>query len=305
MNPPAQRPLAARVLVLGLLVAAGGLCMATSETTPKRYCIRRSATVPVPAPSLRPATRSAGNIEAGVSNDTVLWAKQPKRLQGSNVGLYVPRDQLAWFLTSSWHPMVSLGVSGEAGVGRGPIAISDGLIAPPRESPVGGGAHLGLHFKVSRRLVVDFSCDLWAYRIPSRIASYQSDTCEGLPDPRTWNRQTKTTTTFVGRAQLALGIALGWSHLTLGTGLRNHPHNVDETSELHTSPGEILPELEHAVYPFVFALWEIHATGWLHVALSVYQPLNFDPVIYAPILGISLRLHHRAQRHQRIDTPKE
>jgi len=62
---------------------------------PHMYCIRRAALVPVPAPSLRPARQATGYLEANVSSETLSYARPPKKLEGRNVGLYVPREQLA------------------------------------------------------------------------------------------------------------------------------------------------------------------------------------------------------------------
>ena len=64
-------------VIAGLLACSGG-------PPPETFCIRRTAVVPVPAPSLRPAKQTSGIIETGVGDDTVLLAKPPKKLEGRN-----------------------------------------------------------------------------------------------------------------------------------------------------------------------------------------------------------------------------
>lgn len=286
---PAVWAVVLSALCLKGAVIAGMLACGMPE--PKTYCIRRSAVVPVTAPSLRPARQASGIVEAGVGNDTVLWAKPPKKLEGRNVGLYVPRDQVAGYLLFSPHRAVSMGASWETGIGRGAVPISKGLIDPPESTLGGGGFHFSLHLKLNRMVTLDLGCDLWGYGIPSRIAYIQASRCDNLPDPGTWDRMTKNTTMFIWRTQVAFGLALGWSHLTIAFGARNQPHNVDQSKEVHYYADDIEPRLDDTVYPYLHVGWEIHIRKWVHVTVGAYQPLRFDPIIYAPILGVGLRLN--------------
>ena len=255
--------------------------------TPTTYCIRRSALVPVPSPSMRPARVATGHFEMGVSNDTVLYARPPEKKADRNVGLYVPRVQLGGYLLGSPKPMISLGVSWEAGLSDGAIPISKGLIPAPDVSLGGAGFHFGLHFKPCEVLTLDMSMEFMGYYIPSRI-SYR--TCDGSAS--SWSdKKIKGSFQYMFRARLALGLDLGWSHLTFGGGIRNQVHNVDSSMEEHLSSEGIEPRLSHAGYPYVQVTWEVHIQEWLHVSAGVYQPLAFDPVIYAPIVAISLRFN--------------
>jgi hypothetical protein len=241
-------------------------------------------------------------------DDTVLWAKPPKKLEGRNVGLYVPRNQFAGYLLFSPHRTVSMGTSWEVGIGRGAIPISKGLVDAPERTMGGGGFHLSLHFKLNRIVTLDVGCDVWGYKIPSKVSYIEAESCNNLPDPNTWSRMTKMTTMLIWRAQAAVGLALGWSHLTLGFGARNQPHNVDQTVEVHYSPYNIDPKIYDTTYPFFHLGWEIHVRDWFHITVGLYQPLRFDPIIYAPIIGVSMRLnqvfYHRWFTKRKRKTPQ-
>lgn len=60
---------------------------------------------------------------------------------------------------------------------------------------------------------------------------------------------------------------------------------------MHDSSDDIANALRPEVYPYVQVTWEIHLQRWFHISVGVFQPLGFDPVIYAPIVGISLRFN--------------
>ena len=285
--------------LLGSIVLLGGC-------TSQNYCVRRSALVPWPAPSLRPARQPEGYVEANVSSEVLSYLKPPQKLQGRNVGLYVPRSQLAGYLLFSPHRLVSFGFSFESGYREGAMAVSRGLIAPPRLSIGGAGMHFALHSKVSDRVTVGWSCDGWAYAVSSHIAFVQSDNCDSPPPYEQWTHRQYLSAVFIGRTQLAVGLDFKWSYLSLGAGVRNQPHNVDESSETHYTSATISPRIHFAVYPYIFLSWEFKITRIFHVGLTVYQPLNFDPVIYAPVFGFNLRLTHWArERHDWVGPPPE
>jgi hypothetical protein len=287
-----------RVVTIAWLVGitAGGCDM-------KSYCVRRSALVPAPAPSLRPELEPQGYVEADIGSETAMWARPPRRLAGANVGLYVPREQLSGYLLFSPRRFFSLGLSFESGLAEGAVPVSPGLIDPPSHSIGGAGVHLGLHFKVQERVTIGWTCDLWFYRISSRVAFIQSETCDGLSDPRTWPQEQRDTYSMQGRTQLAVGVDLRWSHLTVGVGLRNQAHNVDQSLELHATSSDISPRLSYTAYPYVYLTWEFRIYRGLYAGLAVYQPLNFDPVIYAPIIGVNLRLTHLARERTEWEGP--
>jgi hypothetical protein len=248
---------------------------------------------------MRPVRQALGYVEADVSSETALWARPPKRLEGANVGLYVPREQLAGQLLFSPHRTVTFGLSYETGLPGSAVPISPGLVRPP-VLPIGGtGLHFGLHFQVSRRVTIGWSCDAWSYSITSRVAYYQvpseESSCSGLPDPNTWPQVHKSTWLFVGRTQLGVGLDFGWSHLSLGAGLRNQPHNVDESMEFEVHPTLISARIESVPYPFAYLIWELRLAKWAYVGVTMYQPLYFDPIVYAPIFGISFRITHLAR----------
>jgi hypothetical protein len=67
---------------------------------------------------------------------------------------------------------------------------------------------------------------------------------------------------------------------------------VGESLEVHYIDDTIGPRIRSAAYPYVFVSWEFRATDWLHIGATVYQPLNIDPVIYAPIFGVNIRITH-------------
>jgi hypothetical protein len=187
--------------------------------------------------------------------------------------------------------MWSIGFSWEYGFGYGAVPVSEGLIKPPERGVGGTGLSVGFHHKVHERITLDFGCDLWAYGIPSRIAYYEASDCTGLPPPDTWPSKITTTGWFIGRAHMAVGISLGWSHLTIAFGVRNQPHNVDKSEESHYGPRDIDARLRNATYPFATIGWEINLSQYAHITVGIYQPLNFDPVIYAPVVGISFRFN--------------
>lgn len=262
--------------------------------SPSRYCIRRTALVPVPSPSPRPARMADSVFEAGVASDVVLWARPPDRYADRNVGLHVPRVQLGGYFAFAWHSWVSLGLSWELGLPQGALPIAEGLVGGP-DAPVGGmGNHVNFHFPLNDWLLLDVGCDVWAYAIQSHIEYAEADdgsACDGASAPvaSQWSSRDVATLVIVARGWAALGANLGWSDLSVSFGVRNQPVNVDATEELHDSPSDISPELSNVAYPYVSLLWEIHIQRWAHLGVTVYQPLAFDPVIYAPVVGASLR----------------
>lgn len=290
----AARAIAGFVISITLL----GGCVA------RNYCVRRAALVPAPAPALRPARQTLGYVEADVSAETAAWAKPPRRLLGRNVGLYIPREQFSGQLLFSPHRVVSFGFSFESGLPEGAVPVAPGQIQPPAHAIGGSGLHFALHFKASERITIGWSSDIWAYVIASRIAYREASSCAGLPDPRTWSQMHKDTLTFIGRTQLGAGFDFGWSHLTVGAGVRNQPHNVDESLEVEYTPADIDPRISHTVYPFIYLNWEFRLARWLYLGATVYQPLNFDPVIFAPIFGINLRMTHVARERSEWQGPK-
>lgn len=289
---------------MGLVASSGVGCSVT------HYCVRRAALVPAPAPAMRPMRQAVGYVEANVSSETVAWAKPPRRLEGSNVGLYVPREQISGQLLFSPHRVFTLGLSFEAGFPGGAVPISPGLIQPPTSGIGGSGFHMGFHFQLSPRVTLGWSCDVWNYAIASRVAYYEvpdeHSSCQGLPDSSTWPQKHKSSLLLVGRTQVGIGLDFGWSHLSVGGGVRNQPHNVDESMESHYSSSGISPRISSVPYPFAYLMWEVRLARWAYAGITVYQPLYFDPIIYAPIFGLSLRLTHLArERTEWVSPPPE
>jgi len=285
---------AARLALTWTLVLAAA-ALAQPGCVRKSYCVRRAALVPIPAPSLRPARQAEGYIEANVGSETAAYVKPPKRLAGANVGLYVPREQLSGYLLFSPHRILSIGLSYETGFADTAMPISRGLIDPPNFNIGGTGLHMALNFKATRQVTIGWSCDAWFYGVSSRVNYIEAASCdEPLPDPNTWASKQTMSYGFTGRTQLAVGVDFRWSYLTLGAGIRNQFHNVEEALEEHYSTTSISPKIRSTAYPYVFLTWEFPVTGWFHVGATVFQPLFFDPVIYAPIFGVNIRLTHLA-----------
>jgi hypothetical protein len=274
----------------------------TSGCVSTTYCIRRSALVPIPAPSQRPAALATGIIEGSVADDTVIWASPPERVEQANIGLYVPRTQLQGTLLLSPHRSVSLGFVWETGLAAGAIPISPSSLSQPDDSTGGAGLHMSFHIPISERFVLDLGCELLVYSIPSRVAFM---TCDSDPDATQESGEFQTaTTTLLARIWLGFGVDLGWSHLTIALGGRPHPTNVEVSLETHTSSKDIQPEIDYEFYPYLYLGWELHLARWAHLSVGIYQMLNFDPVRYAPIVGINLRLNHlsTAERYRRDRT---
>jgi hypothetical protein len=78
---------------------------------------------------------------------------------------------------------------------------------------------------------------------------------------------------------------------------------VDESLETHYTTFSISPRISYEPYPYVFAAWEIRITPAFYIGLTVYQPLYFDPVIYAPIFGFNLRVTHLARERTEWEGP--
>lgn len=259
---------------------------------PDKYCVRRAALVPVPAPSLRPVRQASGFLEANLSSETLSYAGSPSKTAGRNVGLYVPREQLAGQVLLSPTKHWTLGLSFEGGIAQAAIPVSPGLIKSPSSGVGGAGFHVGLDFKLSPTVTLGLSCDVGPYWIQSRVAYYNvgsQGNCSNLPPPDTWaQKHPKSLVPFL-RAQVGVGVDLGWGYLSIGAGLRNQPYNVDETTELHYNEAAITPEIRDTAYPYGLASLEIPVTDWMGVSLAVYQPLKFEPIAYTPIFGINVR----------------
>jgi hypothetical protein len=274
---------------------------AVAGCTSTTYCIQRAALVPISSPSQRPAALATGPIEGALGLDTVLWAAAPRAREDRNVGLYVPRVQLQGNLLFSWNRYVSLGLAWEAGVADGSVAISENNIAAPGESIGGIGPHVSFHFPLGRQFVLDLGCEVKGYSVASRI---QYTEC-GPPDEdgidSSGERQTSDTV-ILPRAWIAVSGDLRWSTITMGFGIRPQVYNTDETIEAHASSASIDTELEYEIYPYLYVGWEFHIRQVAHVSLGVYQPVMFDPVMYAPVVGVNVRLTY-ASRSRRFNDP--
>lgn len=284
-------------LVLPWTLVLTAAALGQSGCTSQRYCVRRAALVPIPAPSLRPARQAEGYIEANIGSETAAFVKPPKRLAGANVGLYVPREQLSGYLLFSPHRVLSIGLSYETGFADTAMPVSRGLIDPPQLNIGGTGLHMALNFKVNRQVTIGWSCDAWFYSISSRVAYIaieENETCDDHPYPTNWSSKQTMSFGFTGRTQLAVGLDFRWSYLTFGAGVRNQFHNVEKSIEDHYTTASISPKIRSAAYPYVFLSWEFRVTDWFHLGATVFQPLFFDPVIYAPIFGVNIRLTHLA-----------
>lgn len=288
----------AKLLLPAALVPAAALLLVAALALPgctsTRYCVQRAALVPIPAPSLRPARQADGYVEANIGSETAAFVKPPKRLAGANVGLYVPREQLSGYLLFSPHRVFSFGLSYELGFADTAIPVSRGLIKPPVFNIGGTGLHMALNFKVTEQLTVGWSCDAWFYGVASRVNYIEDSGNNCDTDPNTWTSKQTMSYGFTGRTQIALGANFGWSYLTFGAGVRNQFHNVEKSIEHHYTSATISPKIRSNAYPYAFLSWEFRATDWLYIGATVFQPLYFDPVIYAPIFGVNIRITHLA-----------
>lgn len=282
--------------MFAILVAL--LQFGTGCNTTTTYCVRRSALVPVPTPPQRPAALNSGIVEGGFGVDNVLWASPPRRSSGRNVGLYVPRVQLQGNFLLAWNAYVSLGMGYEVALNDGAMAIAPGLISPPGEDSAGAGPEVRFHFPFGENFVLDIGCEVKIYGVSSNI---EYSECEGdLNEDGVLEQGTRTehTTFILPRVWLAVGGELGWSTVTMGAGIRPHPTNTDETVETLGSSSDISPEFDYTMYPFLFFGWEFHIRRIAHIGVTIHQPLLFDPVAYAPVLGINLRLTHLSDGHR-------
>lgn len=257
------------------------------------YCVRRSALVPLPSPALRPARPNPTVMEVGLGTETLVWAEPSTTEKGQNLGIYLPRQQISWFMLLSPHPAVSFGFSGEAGLADGAVPMGSGLLQSPGVSPWGLGVSLRVRLTIRRILTLEWGCDMWGYAIPDRVAYIKpANTCSDVQTPLSqWPQNgTRITAEFIGRTYGAMGIRLGWSHLTFAVGVRNHLYNVGVRYERVEDESDIGPALTYVPYPYFQIGWEIRITDWLQVMVGAYQPLASNPVSYAPIIGIGLRL---------------
>jgi hypothetical protein len=283
------------ILYLSLLALVSTGLDCGGDTT---YCIRRSTLVPIPSPSLRPAALATGIVEGSFASDVVVWAQPPEAYELRNVGHYVPRGQFQGTLLFSWHRSVSLGFVWEVGVPQGAIPISEWLIAAPDDPAWGSGFHLSFHIPVHERVVIDIGCEALFSSLPSRMTYMNCD--PDSDEVGSGGERSATTATLLPRLWVAVGWDFHWSHLTFAFGIRPHPYNTHISREHHDDPSTISPDLEYTLYPYVLIGWELHMAQWAHISLAVYQMLDFDPVVYAPIFGLNLRFNQlsRGRRFQ-------
>ncbi len=270
-----------------LLVFSSTVCGCVNQT----YCIRRAALVPIPAPSQRPAALATGPIEGSFGNDTVLWARAPREADQRNIGLYVPRTQLQGNLLFSFGRYASFGLVGEVGLSQGALPISPNLIAPPTDPTWGVGVHLSFHIPIRDTFVIDIGCEGIFNSVPSHISyitCYPGDDDE----PRESGDFFTNSLIFIPRLWIAFGADLSWSRVTAALGIRLHPTNVEVSREDHYSAAEISPQIDFETYPYVYLGWEFNLSRWAHLSVGLYQLLNFDPVVYTPIISASLRFNH-------------
>jgi hypothetical protein len=74
---------------------------------------------------------------------------------------------------------------------------------------------------------------------------------------------------------------------------------VDESHETHLGAEGIQARLRDTIYPYAQVAWEVHLGDHAHLSLGAFQPLWFDPVAYAPVVGIGLRFNQISEGFRR------
>ena len=272
------------ILVTALVAACG--------PPPHHYRVDRSALVPVPVPDV--ASGPPGDSpEITISHSTVLWARAPEESPGSNVGLYVPRQQPGWMVR--WRPRpakpgalaLDLRAGCEMGLeSRSFRVVDNGMESPGPALVYWGGWAFSQRFENGAHW--SWSTDVMISDIESRVRLTCLD-CAGPGDDVTDGRIREG---IAGaRSQVALGVRMSALEVALIGAFRNQPYNVGTRDEALTDDEAARSTLTSGdVFPIAGAALGIHPHPRVALAGTVFWPFDVQgrSVRYGPIVGASL-----------------
>lgn len=285
-------------LQLVVLLISAWMSAATSVYHPTICHIRQANTVPLPAPSLRPPRQTGSYLETGVSSHTSFWASASNKYSGQQRNLYSTREQVGGYVVLSWQRYFSLGASFEIAIPSREQRLLGGDLAAPSLPNGGGGLHLAGHFRLSKRLRLDWVNDIWLYGVVANMGfqygvGNNEDECPPVVSPAT-EQWRQPYVTFVLRSQLTLGIAFGRTQLVLAVGARNLPHHIKGPTDRPIGNLPLKWRDTFSIYPYVFAGAHIRLAKGFSLIAGLVQPLYFDPVVYTPLLSVGFHFQPAA-----------
>lgn len=269
-----------RRLFIPLLV-----CSAACST----YTVRKSALAPHMAPPMRNGQNLMGAAaEASVGASALARTDAPKEGPDANAGLYIPRVEVTAALRKQISSDLDLGLLYDHGFRRGAYATSEDQPEPNNGSVYGGGV-TGFYSVPTGTpgLRVGIGLDLLIYSVP--YVEYRTcvDLCGSEPYSRVDHDRDS-----IGVYSLAVIPSYSTGRVTVfgGGTVRNHP-TIDKGSI--EGPLEIDSDDEVKSGPPNFVLSggiDIELGQGIRAMAIVYQPIDRDPVDYAPTLGVGLTL---------------
>ncbi|HEU5057324.1 MAG TPA: hypothetical protein VFU21_12395, partial [Kofleriaceae bacterium] len=251
------------------------------------YTVRRSALAPHIAPPMRNGQNLMGaSAEAAVGASALGRAKDPVEGPDANAGLYIPRVEAVAALRKQVSSDFDLGVLYDHGFRRGAIATSEDQPEPNNGSVYGGGV-TGFYSVPTGTpgLRVGIGLDLLLYSVP--YVEYTTEV-DGSYSRVDHDRDS------IGVYSLAVVPSWSTGRVTLfgGGTVRNHP-TIDK-GDIEGGVDPLFDEdddVESGPPNFILSAGiDVELGQGIRAMALVYQPIDREPVKYAPTFGLGLTL---------------
>ena len=268
-----------RILVAITLVSLAAGC--------STYSVRRSALVPMPAPSARsgaPLTRPA---ELAVFSPRVAELARPSEGDGANAGLYLPRVQVDGAARFRVNSNFDVGLLWDQGLSSDATAITPDQPKPRNGSTFGGGVSMFYSAEAGHDLRIGFDLNVLRYSVPYIEYRTCVDYCDGATMTDVEDGRRGVWVASVGLVPSYQVGALTWFG---GVTLRNHPTNtkgevessidnaLDSSDEIRSGPMNLI--LSGGV--------EWAMSDRIKAMAQIFAPVTGNPVVYAPTVGLGM-----------------
>jgi hypothetical protein len=267
-----------------VLMRIAFLALLATSAACTTYTVRKSALAPHIAPPMR-SGQDLGNAtaEASFGASALGRTDAPVEGQDANAGLYIPRVQMFGALRKRLGDDFDLGVLYDHGFRRGAFATSDDQPEPRTGSTYGLGVTSFYSIEVDPRFRIGIGGDLMIYSIP--YVEYRTcvDFCGDAPYTRVEHDRDS-----IGVYSLSVIPSWRSGRLTLfgGGTIRNHPtidkgqidDIFDDDDEVEGGPPNFI----------VQAGIDLELGQGIRAMAIAYQPVDEDPVDYAPTFGLAL-----------------
>lgn len=275
-----------RWLRAALLLAAVVLSAASSQP---EYSVRRAALAPHAAPPMRSGQPMEQRAEVALGTTSAVSAGDPTPSEYSDPGVELPRFDLNGALRLKLGRGADLGFIWDQGFDDGARSLSGDQPEVTYGDVYGGG----LSFMYSADagvpgLHIATTIDVMSYSVP--YVEYRTcvDNCDGVPQTEVYNGRTRVPA--IGLGALGSYRTGPWTFFG-GFSLRTHPTVDKGGTEYGAGNGESTEDVTGGEFNLILSAGTELAIGRnLRAMAIVYQPVEGDPVNYAPTVALGVTI---------------